>query len=134
MSHIKINNDPDALIRSQEGVLGGSRSGEAAQVGEGEADDVEVSLLLEVCGERGHQSHRRLGVEQDHEGHHADLSGQVLLQEQAHGDVLNLETEVLFRKAWAAIYTRNFEKADYRYHSHHISIRNHNLLPRISFV
>lgn len=80
-----------ALFCSQEVVVWCAGSGKASQVGICKTNNMEVFLLLEMSSHCGHQSHWWLRVKQDHEGQHAYLSGKVLLQEQTHGDVLDLQ-------------------------------------------
>lgn len=53
---------------------------------------MEIFLLHQVGGDRGHQTDWWLGLKQDHEGQHAYLMGKVLLQEHPHGNVLHLKT------------------------------------------
>lgn len=65
---------------------------EAFQVGVCRADDVEVPLLHQTCGHRGHQSHRRPGLKQNDKSHHSDLGGEDLVQEQFQGDIPDLST------------------------------------------
>ena len=83
-----------ALFCSQELVVWSTGSGKAAQVGVCKTDNMEVFFLLQMHSHYGHQSQWWFGVKQDHEGQHAYLCGKGLLQEQAHGDVLDLKTQV----------------------------------------
>lgn len=85
------------MFCSQEEVVWRIGFSDASHEGVGETDNVEVLFLVQMCGHCGHQSHRWLSVKQDHEGQHANLSGKVLLQEQTHGDVLDLKTQELER-------------------------------------
>lgn len=79
-----------ASFCSQEVVFWCGGCCEAFQVGVCRADDVEVSLLHQTCGHRGHQSNRRLGLKQNDERQHSDLGGEGLVQEQFQGDIPDL--------------------------------------------
>lgn len=81
------------LPHSQIAVVWCGGAGQALHVGVGEAGHVEVLLRQQVGAQQGHQGHGGLGLEQHHEGLHAQLGWELPLQEQAHGDFLDLRDD-----------------------------------------
>lgn len=77
---------------SQEVVFWRGGCCKAFQVGVCWADDVEVSLLHQTCGHRGHQSYRRLGLKQNDKSQHSYFGGEGLVQKQFQGDIPDLST------------------------------------------